>query len=77
MRILKENQSNIEFCWRLINCGYVIYDDSREGILRTIFPFLQNNRVWSIGRYGSWEYSNMESAILQGKMIADKLKTYT
>jgi len=77
MGILKENKSNIEFCWRLINCGYVIYDDKREGILRTIFPFLKNNQVWSIGRYGSWEYSNMENAILQGKMIADKLKTYT
>lgn len=77
MGILNENNSDIEFCWRLIDCGYVIYDENRKMALKKIFPFLQRNQIWSIGRYGSWEYSNMEDAILHGKRIAKRLLIQT
>ena len=73
MGVLNENNSNIEFCWRQINCSYVIYDENRKIVLKKIFPFFQSNQIFSIGRYGSWEYSNMEDAILHGKNIAGYL----
>lgn len=73
MGILNENTSDIEFCWRLLDCGYVIYDENRKAALKKIFPFLQKNQTWSIGRYGSWEYSNMEDAILHGRKAAEQL----
>lgn len=77
MGILNKNNSDIEFCWRLINCSYVIYDENRKIALKKIFPFLQRNQIWSIGRYGAWEYSNMEDAILHGKRIAKQLLIQT
>jgi len=73
MGILNQNNIDIEFCWRLINCSYVIYDENRKMALNKIFPFLQRNKIWSIGRYGAWEYSNMEDALLHGKRIAEHL----
>ncbi|MDZ7623774.1 MAG: FAD-dependent oxidoreductase [Ignavibacteriaceae bacterium] len=73
MGILNENNTDIEFCWRLIDCSYVIYDENRKMTLKKIFPFLQRNQIWSIGRYGSWEYSNMEDAILHGRKVAEQI----
>ena len=73
MGLLKENNSNFEFHWRILNCGYVIYDSNRKDALKNIFKFLRSNNIWSIGRYGSWEYSNMEDAIIHGKNVADEL----
>lgn len=73
MGILNENNTDIEFCWRLINCSYVIYDESRKMVLKKIYQFLQSNNVFSIGRYGAWEYSNMEDAIYHGKKVAEQL----
>jgi len=73
MGIINQNNTDIEFCWRLIDCGYVIYDENRKMALKKIFPFLQRNQIWSIGRYGAWEYSNMEDAILHGRKVAELL----
>lgn len=73
MGILNQNNTEIEFCWRLIDCSYVIYDENRKVALKKIFRFLQRNQIWSIGRYGSWEYSNMEDAILHGRNVAEQI----
>ena len=73
MEILKENNSDFEFYWRLLDCSYVIYDSNREDALNNIFKFLRSNNIWSIGRYGGWEYSNMEDAIIHGKNVAEEL----
>jgi protoporphyrinogen oxidase len=74
--IIKEDIFEIEFYWKLLPCGYVVYDEFRNNILAAVFPYLNKNNIWSIGRYGSWEYSNMEDAMLHGKKIAEKLKDF-
>ncbi|HSW55314.1 MAG TPA: NAD(P)-binding protein [Ignavibacteriaceae bacterium] len=73
MSILNDNLSEMEFHWKRLDCGYIIYDENRELALKKIFPFLQRNQIWSIGRYGSWEYSNMEDAILHGRKVAEQI----
>ena len=73
MSLLNEKNTNIEFYWKLLDCGYVIYDQYREAALIRIFSFLKSNRIFSIGRYGAWEYSNMEDAILHGKNVTSYL----
>lgn len=52
--------------------AYVIYDRNRKKALSVIQNFLKHNHIYSIGRYGAWEYSTMEQAILDGKKIAEK-----
>jgi protoporphyrinogen oxidase len=53
--------------------AYVVYDQFRKENLPAILRFLRNEGIYSIGRYGAWEYSTMEGAILQGKWVAEKL----
>jgi protoporphyrinogen oxidase len=73
MGLLTESNSDIEYYWKLLDCSYVIYDEDRESALKNIFSFLRKNKILSIGRYGAWEYSNMEDAILHGKNAASQL----
>lgn len=73
MSICEKKISELEFLWKLLDCGYVIYDEQREPALKKIFAFLEANNILSIGRYGHWEYSNMEDALLHGKITAEKL----
>lgn len=73
MNILNKNNSVIDYKWKVLDCGYVIYDEQRKIALNKISSFLRSNNIWSIGRYGNWEYSNMEDALLHGKNTSEKL----
>lgn len=72
--LINKDISELEFIWKLIPCGYIIYNECRNKSLSMITSYLDENNIWSIGRYGSWEYSNMEDALIHGKRIAEKLK---
>ncbi|MEN3014308.1 MAG: NAD(P)-binding protein [Endomicrobiia bacterium] len=48
-----------------IPVGYVIYDHYREKNLPFIHKFLNNNKIYSIGRYGGWKYSYMSENIAE------------
>ena len=53
--------------------AYVIYDEQRGKILPDLISYLKKHDVFSIGRYGSWEYMSMEDTLLQGKAVAEEL----
>ena len=53
--------------------AYVIYDDQRRKILPELISYLKKHSVFTIGRYGSWEYMSMEDTLLQGKAVAEEL----
>jgi hypothetical protein len=58
-----------------IKFAYATYDKNRKRSVETINKFLLSKNIYSIGRYGRWEYSAMEDAILQGLDLAALLKT--
>jgi protoporphyrinogen oxidase len=53
-----------------IPCAYVIYDRKHKRNVALIREFLRANQVFTIGRYGAWEYSGMEDAIAYGRRTA-------
>lgn len=53
--------------------AYVIYNFWREKNLPTLLKQLENQSIYSIGRYGAWKYSSMQEAVLDGKTIADTI----
>jgi protoporphyrinogen oxidase len=55
---------------RRFDHAYVIYDNAYRSALDTIHPFLLEHGVRSCGRYGAWEYSAMEDALLEGRAAA-------
>ena len=55
---------------RTLEHAYVIYDHYYRPALDVIEPFLAQHRVLSTGRYGGWNYSSMEDALLMGREAA-------
>jgi len=53
--------------------AYVTYDKARRKNVELVQEYLKHVGVISTGRYGAWEYSTMETAILQGKQSAEKI----
>jgi len=56
-----------------IKHAYVIYDQFRSRYLPQIIEFLRSHDIYPVGRYGRWEYTALEEAILQGKAVAEGL----
>jgi len=54
----------------VLDYGYVLYDHHWKRSRRVILDWLKHTGIISIGRYGRWEYSTMEDAILQGREAA-------
>jgi hypothetical protein len=54
--------------------AYVIYDKFRKPALDIIHSFLRSQGIYSIGRYGAWEYSFMERSVIEGMETAALLE---
>jgi len=55
-----------------IKYAYVRYDKYRNKSLNKIKKYLEQHNIFSIGRFGSWEYSEIESAILESMNLLKK-----
>ena len=53
--------------------AYVLYDDAYGPAKAEILKFLELAGIQTAGRYGQWEYSSMEDAILAGRECAGRL----
>ncbi len=56
-----------------IKYAYVVYDMNHKQCVKTILDYFESHNVYSIGRYGAWEYSSMEDAMLAGRKCAESL----
>lgn len=63
-RILVKDTNDIKY-------GYILYDPARTKSLEGIKNFLEENDIFSLGRYGSWRYMSMEGVLLDGKRVAE------
>jgi len=59
---------------RRIDHAYVVFDHDYYGALAVIQPFLEQNGIVSAGRYGGWNYSSMEDALLFGRDAAKRAR---
>ncbi|MFP4163577.1 MAG: protoporphyrinogen/coproporphyrinogen oxidase [Chitinispirillaceae bacterium] len=53
--------------------GYVIFNSDRRKALKKINGILDEMRIYSAGRFGSWEYSSMEDAFFLGAGAAEDI----
>jgi protoporphyrinogen oxidase len=72
-KILRKEDRLLAECCIDIPCAYVLYDQNYRQRVGLIRNYLRKNRIRTIGRYGSWEYSGMEDAIWQGKEAAEEI----
>lgn len=59
-----------------IQYAYVIYDLNHRKNVDTILAYLNSMDIYSCGRFGEWEYFNMDHSIMSGKRVADKLNSH-
>jgi protoporphyrinogen oxidase len=71
--ILRKNDAILAELPVDIPCAYVLFDHEYRRALDLVLTFARENGIRTIGRYGSWEYSGMEDAILQGKCAAQEV----
>ncbi len=55
---------------RRIKNAYVIYDFNYHECRQEIHEWMDGQGIWSIGRYGDWNYSSMEDALIDGRRAA-------
>jgi protoporphyrinogen oxidase len=58
----------------ILKDAYVLYDMERDETVKQIRQKLESVGIFTAGRWGSWEYSSMEDAILEGFEAAQKIK---
>lgn len=73
-KILRESDKFVMIHPILLPCAYVIYNHARLETVSRLQEFLNSKDVYSFGRYGSWIYSSMEDAILEGKQAAERIQ---
>jgi len=53
--------------------AYVIFDHNYQAVVPKLRSWLTRNNVYSIGRYGRWTYNSMETALIDGREVADEI----
>ena len=71
--ILRDDDEIIVKDARTLCPAYVIYDLNHRKNVVLIHDFLKENNISSCGRFGEWEYLNMDHAILSGKRIVEEI----
>lgn len=56
-----------------IPCAYVVFNKERARTVSFLLAELKKHHCYCAGRYGRWEYSFMESSLLQAEELAKKL----
>jgi len=59
---------------RVIRNAYVLYDAHYGEARQTVIDFLSSVGIRVAGRYGNWEYSSMEDALLGGRAAAEQVE---
>ncbi|MEE9218969.1 MAG: FAD-dependent oxidoreductase [Acidobacteriota bacterium] len=59
----------------VIDPAYVIYDRHRRECVPALLDLLRDRGLHSVGRFGAWEYSSMEDALVAGRSVAAALKS--
>src|SRR5690606_20361246 len=58
---------------RTIPTAYVLFDHAFARARRTVVEHCEREGIVLAGRYGQWEYSGMEDALVAGEAAADRV----
>ena len=53
--------------------AYVIYDLEHARNVETIRSWLRENGIWNVGRFGEWQYFNMDHSMRSGRRAAEEI----
>jgi UDP-galactopyranose mutase len=73
MGVIKDKKAILVKHPMILKNAYVIYNKERERVLPVLTAELEKRGIMLAGRWGRWEYSSMEDAILEGFEAAEKI----
>ncbi len=72
--ILSEGEAPEAVDVAVLKYAYVVYDLGHRKNTKLIREWLEGMGIFTSGRFGEWEYLNMDGAILSGRRAAERLK---
>lgn len=76
VNLIDKNAEIMTSLKRKIKPAYVLYDMNWSNSREKIFKFFKKNSIIPLGRYGKWEYSSIEDAILDAKKLSESNELY-
>jgi UDP-galactopyranose mutase len=73
--ILRADDAIVEKNVVKIDPAYVIFDKFHSVSVRAVREYLRSRSIVTCGRFGEWEYFNMDQTILSGKRAAEDAET--
>lgn len=78
LSVLKENGQKIEFLKNCIDCNvskhaYVVFDRNYESVVGKLQAFYSGLGLNLLGRFGEWQYHNMDVCIKKSMELADNM----
>lgn len=71
--IIKDNKL-VEYNCIIMDPGYVHINTENMKQIERIKDDLENNQIYTIGRYGDWTYCSMEDCMISAKELVNKIK---
>jgi UDP-galactopyranose mutase len=72
-KVLRKDDEILVATVHTLNPAYVIYDLDHRKKVKLIHDFLRSRNIYPAGRFGEWEYLNMDHSILSGKRAAEEV----
>jgi len=71
--IIDEDNKLVDYETIIMDPAYVHIEDESSKLIKEHMSELNNNNIYSTGRYGAWTYCSMEDAMIDAKELANKL----
>lgn len=74
--LVKNSELEVGAVWRWRD-AYIVYDKNRSEIIKRISDELRKLGVFVNGRFGAWEYVNMDSVYMKSEKVAEEVIKHT
>lgn len=72
--IVEDDNKLVDYSTIVMNPAYVHINSETNKKIKEFEKYLNDNSVYTIGRYGAWTYCSMEDCMISAKELAEKLK---
>lgn len=72
--IVEDDNKFVDYSTIVMNPAYVHINSETNKEIKEFEKYLNDNSVYTIGRYGAWTYCSMEDCMISAKELAEKLK---
>ena len=72
--IVEDDNKLVDYSTIVMNPAYVHINSENNKEIKEFEKYLNDNSVYTIGRYGAWTYCSMEDCMISAKELAEKLK---